>query len=94
MLTVSAERERSGELKQDGFYRYERRVGSFTRTISLPEGVTDDSISASYANGVLEVRVQKPEETKPRRIERWKEHRCHTSVWLRFPYDRGTATEA
>ncbi len=69
VLTVSAERERSGELKQDGFYRYERRVGSFTRTISLPEGVTDDSISASYANGVLEVRVQKPEETKPRRIE-------------------------
>ena len=45
-------------MKQDGFYRYERRVGSFARSISLPEGVTDDSISASYANGVLEVRVQ------------------------------------
>ena len=69
VLTVSAERERSGEATQDGFYRYERRVGSFTRTISLPEGVTDDSISASYGNGVLEVRVRKPEETKPRRIE-------------------------
>ncbi len=69
VLTVSAERERSGEVKQDGFYRYERRVGNFTRTISLPEGVTDDSISASYGNGVLEVRVRKPEETKPRRIE-------------------------
>ena len=69
VLTVSAERERSGEATQDGFYRYERRVGSFTRTISLPEGVTDDSISASYGNGVLEVRVRKPEETKPHRIE-------------------------
>jgi len=69
VLTASAERERSGEVKQDGFYRYERRVGSFSRTISLPEGVTDDSISASYANGVLEVRVRKPEEAKPRRIE-------------------------
>jgi HSP20 family protein len=69
VLTVSAERERSGEVKQDGFYRYERRVGSFSRTISLPEGVTEDSISASYANGVLEVRVRKPEEAKPRRIE-------------------------
>ena len=44
VLTVSAERERSGEVKQDGFYRYERRVGSFARTISLPEGVTDDSV--------------------------------------------------
>ena len=56
-------------MKQDGFYRYERRVGSFARTISLPEGVTEDGIRASHANGVLEVRVRKPEETKPRRIE-------------------------
>ncbi len=68
-LTVSAERERGSELKQDGFYRYERRVGSFARTISLPEGVTEDGITASHANGVLEVRVRKPEEAKPRRIE-------------------------
>jgi HSP20 family protein len=69
VLTVSAERERSEEVKQDGFYRYERRVGSFARTMSLPEGVTEDSVKASHANGVLEVRVRKPEETKPRRIE-------------------------
>jgi HSP20 family protein len=68
-LTVSAERERGSEVKQDGFYRYERRVGSFARTISLPEGVTEDGIKASHANGVLEVRVTKPEEAKPRRIE-------------------------
>jgi HSP20 family protein len=69
VLAVSAERERGSEVKQDGFYRYERRVGSFARTISLPEGVTEDGVKASYANGVLEVRVQKPEEAKPRRIE-------------------------
>jgi HSP20 family protein len=68
-LTVSAERERGSEVKQDGFYRYERRVGSFERTISLPEGVTEDGVKASHANGVLEVRVAKPEESKPRRIE-------------------------
>jgi HSP20 family protein len=69
VLTVSAERERSGEVKQDGFYRYERRVGSFARAITLPEGVTEDGINASHANGVLEVHVRKPEETRPRRIE-------------------------
>jgi HSP20 family protein len=69
VLTVSAERERAGDVKQDGFYRYERRVGSFARSITLPEGVTEDGVKASYANGVLEVRVQKPEEAKPRRIE-------------------------
>ena len=59
-LTVSAERERGSEVKQDGFYRYERRVGSFARTISLPEGVTEDGINASHANGVLEVVIQAP----------------------------------
>jgi HSP20 family protein len=68
-LTVSAERERLSNVKQDGFYRYERRVGTFGRTISLPEGVTEDDVKASHANGVLEVRVRKPEEAKPRRIE-------------------------
>ena len=68
-LTVSAERERSSDVKEDGFYRYERRVGTFGRTISLPEGVTEDDVKASHANGVLEVRVRKPEEAKPRRIE-------------------------
>jgi HSP20 family protein len=68
-LTVSAERERSSDVKQDGYYRYERRVGTFARTISLPEGVTEDDVKASHANGVLEVRVRKPEEAKPRRIE-------------------------
>jgi HSP20 family protein len=69
VLTVSAERERGSEVKQDGFYRYERRVGTFARTISLPEGVTEDDVSASHADGVLEVRVRKPAEAKARRIE-------------------------
>jgi HSP20 family protein len=66
---VSADRERGSDVKQDGFYRYERRIGSFTRSITLPEGVTEDGVKASHANGVLEVRVRKPEETKPKRIE-------------------------
>lgn len=69
VLTVSAERERDAEVKQDGFYRYERRFGSFARAISLPEGVSEEDITASHKAGVLEVRVRKPEEAKPRRIE-------------------------
>ena len=69
VLTVSAERKRSDEVRQDGYYRYERRVGSFARTIALPQGVTESDISASHKNGVLEVRVRRPEEAKPHRIE-------------------------
>lgn len=67
-LTVSGERERTQEVSDDRLYRYERRFGSFSRTIALPQGVTEDSIKADYKDGVLEVRVAKPEQPKPRRI--------------------------
>ena len=68
-LTVSAERERTNELSDDRFYRFERRHGTFTRTIGLPQGVSEDGITADYKNGVLEIHVAKPEQAKPRRIQ-------------------------
>ena len=68
-LTVSAERERSEEVSDERFYRFERRFGSFSRTIGLPQGTTEDAISASYRDGVLEVHVRKPEQPKPKRIQ-------------------------
>ena len=68
-LTVSAEREREEEQSNGGFVRYERRFGSFSRTVGVPQGVTEDSIKASCRDGVLEIRVAKPEAPKPRRIQ-------------------------
>jgi HSP20 family protein len=68
-LTVSGERERTQEVSDDSLYRYERRFGSFSRTIGLPQGVSEDSIKADYKSGVLELRVAKPEQPKPRRIQ-------------------------
>lgn len=68
-LTLSAERERKKELNEENLYRFERRFGTFTRTIGLPQGVDEDQIKADYRDGVLEVRVAKPEQSKPRRIQ-------------------------
>jgi HSP20 family protein len=68
-LTVSGERERTKEVSGDRLYRYERRFGTFSRTIGLPQGMTEDSIKADYKYGVLEVHVRKPEQPKPRRIQ-------------------------
>ena len=68
-LTVSAEREREQEVSQDRFYRFERRFGSFTRSIALPQGVSEEGINAEYKNGVLEVHVPKPQAQQPRRIQ-------------------------
>lgn len=68
-LTVSAERERSTEVSQDRYHRFERRFGSFARTVGLPQGVTENAIKATYKEGVLEISVPKPEQVKPKKIE-------------------------
>ena len=68
-LTVSGRRERAEQTEGDRFYRYERRFGSFSRTVGLPQGVDENAIRADYRNGVLEIHVPKPEAPKPRRIQ-------------------------
>ena len=67
-LTVSGERKSEHEDKQEGYYRVERAFGSFSRSLTLPKGINADAVTASFDNGVLEIRVPKPEERKPRRI--------------------------
>jgi HSP20 family protein len=68
-LTISGEREREQKVEDGNYFRFERRFGSFTRTIGLPQGVDEDAVSAKYENGVLEVHVKKPEQPKPRKVE-------------------------
>ena len=68
-LTVTAQRERSEERVEDGFVRYERRFGTFSRALGVPQGVTEEGVKAEYRDGVLELRVAKPEAAKPRRIQ-------------------------
>ena len=46
----------------------ERPYGSFVRTLTLPQGVESDSIEAGYEEGVLELRIPKPAEQKPKKI--------------------------
>ena len=68
VLRISGERKSEHEEKTDGFYRVERATGSFARSLTLPEGVSADSIQANFDNGVLEVHIQKPEEQKPQKV--------------------------
>jgi HSP20 family protein len=67
-LTVSGSRER---VSDDGqrFYRVERRFGAFSRSVPLPPGVDEGHIRADYNDGVLEVRVPKPAQPQPRKIQ-------------------------
>jgi HSP20 family protein len=69
VLVVSGERAAEHEEKGEGFHRVERAFGRFSRSLTLPQGVDAGKVAATFSNGVLEVRVPKPEETKPTRVE-------------------------
>ena len=67
-LTVSGERRAEQEQTERGWYRVERSFGRFSRSLTLPQGVDPDAVSAQFVNGVLEVRIPKPAERQPRRV--------------------------
>jgi HSP20 family protein len=69
VLTISGERTAEHEQRNEGYYRVERASGSFSRSLTLPEGVEPDGIQASFESGVLEVRIPKPEQHKPRKVQ-------------------------
>lgn len=61
-LDISAERkERHEETDDKGFYRSEFRYGQFRRRLPLPAGVRRDDVSATYDDGILEIRVPLPD---------------------------------
>lgn len=68
VLTVSGERRFEEEVKEDKFYRIERRYGSFSRSLALPPTADESKVDASYENGLLQVTVHKAEVVKPKKI--------------------------
>ncbi len=68
VLTISGERKAEHEERKEGYYRVERASGNFSRSLTLPEGVDPDAVQASFDKGVLEVRIPKPEQRKPRKV--------------------------
>jgi HSP20 family protein len=57
VLRISAQREEKTERKDKDVYRSEFRYGSFVRNVPLPEGVKEDDVTASYKDGILEIRA-------------------------------------
>lgn len=65
MLHIRAERTAKKEHTSKDRYRSEFRYGTFERDVLLPEGATADDVSASYTDGILEVRVPVPKAAIP-----------------------------
>ena|SRR5882672_6085735 len=68
VLTLKGERKSEQEISRDRFQRVERFHGTFSRSFTLPATVDAGSISASYKDGVLTVRLPQREEAKPKQI--------------------------
>jgi HSP20 family protein len=68
VLTLRGERRFDDKVDEGRYYRLERAYGHFQRSLTLPQGVKADEISASFENGVLTVRVPKADAVKPRKI--------------------------
>jgi len=64
ILTVSGEHEERKEEKDKHYLRRERRYGSFSRSMALPEGVDAKKIKAKTHDGVVEVTIPLPKEAK------------------------------
>lgn len=67
-LTIKGEKKQEEEVKEEDYYRRERSYGSFARSVELPCEVKSDQITASFKDGVLEIRMPKTEEAKKKAI--------------------------
>lgn len=68
MLHIAVERQEEETVEKRGYVRQELHHGSFERILPLPEGVTEADVTATYRDGILEVRVPSPEPVEGRRI--------------------------
>jgi HSP20 family protein len=69
LLTVSGEKRFENEEKDKNYHFIERGYGSFSRSISLPDGVNADQITATMNNGVLKVAIPTPNKPAPKKIK-------------------------
>src|ERR1700732_4375446 len=68
-LTVHGERKIEKEEKEENYRRVERQYGSFTRTFTLPNTVDPEKVTATYDKGVLNIKLAKKAEAKPKQIK-------------------------
>lgn len=69
ILTIKGEAKTEEEIKEENYYRQERRYGAFTRTVELPPQLQTDRAEATFEQGVLTLTIPKAEEIKPKAIK-------------------------
>lgn len=67
-LTMRGERKRPEGVADESYRRQERQFGRWTRTVTLPDRVDSNQVSATFSQGILTVTVPKAESARPRQI--------------------------
>lgn len=67
-LIISGEKSTEEKIERSNYLRLERSHGSFSRTLSLPDGLDTENIKATFTDGVLEVRIPRTETSTVRQI--------------------------
>ena len=68
-ISLKGEFKKEEETREEGYYRQERRIGRFFRTIPMPEAIKPDQVKASFKEGVLEITAQRSEAAKPKEMK-------------------------
>ena len=68
LLTIAGQFDDETLNEGESYHRRERTLHNFERTLQLPFAVDADSAEAVTKNGVLEIRLHRPEEEKPRKL--------------------------
>ena len=64
ILMISGEKRKEEKIENKDYYQMERSYGSFSRSVYLPSEVKSEEASATFRDGVLEIRIPKTEESK------------------------------
>ncbi|MFI5304405.1 MAG: Hsp20/alpha crystallin family protein [Nitrospiria bacterium] len=69
ILTIRGEKKTEEEEKKKGYYYSECSYGAFERSVEIPQKVLPDKTTASFKDGILEIRLEKTEEAKQKEIK-------------------------
>jgi len=69
ILRISGEHKEEKKEKGRTYHRMERRVGSFSRTITLPDEVREEKVTAECQDGVLTISLPKSEAAKTQTVK-------------------------
>ncbi len=68
-LTIKAEKKDEKELKERDYVKKENRYGMVSRSLTLPVQVDADKAEAVFENGILNLKLPKSEQVKPKQIK-------------------------